>query len=107
MTVGAGLSINPAEKSPVVQNQVIRQLIEGRSNALVEATLTASAASTTVTAPTCGAGSAPIAVPMTAAAAAEIGAGTMYVSSVMNGSFVVAHANSSVSTRTFRFVVIG
>ena len=107
MTVGAGLSISPAERNPQVQNQVIRQLIEGRSNALVEVTLTASAASTTVTAPTCGAGSAPIPVPMTAAAAAELGAGTMYVSSVLNGSFILAHANSSVSTRTFRFVVIG
>lgn len=107
MTVGAGLSINPAEKNPVIINGIIRQLIEGRSNAVVEATLTASTTTTTVTANTCGAGSAPIPVPMTANAAAELGAGTMYTSSVMAGSFIVTHADNGQTDRTFRFVVIG
>jgi len=105
--VGSGLAIAETEKNTHVQNQTISQLIQGRSNALVEASLTANAASTTVTAPNCGTGSAPIAVPVTAHAAAEIGAGTMYISTISNGSFVVTHANNAQTDRTFRFVTIG
>lgn len=105
MTVGAGLYLSPSENDPVKQNIAIRQLIEGRSNALVEATLTASVASTSVTAINCGTGSAPIPVPMTANAAAALA--TMYITSVSNGSFVVMHANNAQTDRTFRFVVIG
>ena len=107
MTVGAGLFLAPAEKNPLLQNQAIRQLMEGRSNALVEVTLTDSVGSTAVIAQTCGAGSAPIPVPMTAEAAAELSSGSMYITSVANGSFSVVHTNSSVTTRTFRFVVLG
>jgi hypothetical protein len=107
MTVGSGISINLTEKDPLKQNAVIRGLIEGRSNAVVEASLTANQATTTVTAPTCGAGSAPIPVPMTTNAGAELGAGTLHISTVSNGSFVVTHANNAQTDRTFRFVCIG
>lgn len=85
----------------------IQQLAEGRSNAGGSCTLTANAATTTVTAKNCGTGSVPILVPTTAHAAAEIGNGTMYISSVKAGSFVVTHANNSQTDRTYLFVCIG
>lgn len=105
MTVGAGISLSPTERDPLAQNRAIRQLMEGRSNALVEASLDANATSTLITAPTCGTGSGPVAVPMTANAVAAMA--DMYVASVSNGSFLLMHASSSTTDRTFRFVIIG
>src|SRR5690348_3689561 len=103
--VGSGLAIAETEKNTNVQNQTINQLIQGRSNALVLATLTANTATTTITAPNCATGSAPIAVPTTANAAAALA--TMYISTISNGSFVVTHANNAQTDRTFRFVTLG
>jgi hypothetical protein len=85
----------------------INELASGRSNAVGSFTLTPNTASTTVTAPTCGNGSVPIVIAKTANAAAEIGAGTLYVSAVLNGSFTVAHANNAQNDRSFFFACIG
>lgn len=85
----------------------INQLGQGRSNAVGSVTLTASAASTTVTAMTCGAGSTPVLTPTTAHASAEVAAGGMYVSAVANGSFTITHANNSQSDRTFLYAIHG
>ncbi|MBN9497859.1 MAG: hypothetical protein J0H39_13970 [Alphaproteobacteria bacterium] len=48
-------------------------------------------------------------MPMTANAAAEIGAGTLYVeaSDMKAGQLTVRHANNSQTDRTFRAVIIG
>jgi hypothetical protein len=105
MTVGSGIGLDLNEKNPQVVNTAIQQLQQGRSNALVLATLTANTTTTTVTAPNCGPGSAPIPVPMTANAAAALA--TMYISTVSNGSFVVTHANNAQTDRTFRFFTPG
>ena len=85
----------------------LQQLAAGRSNAVVAVTLAANAPSTVVTFQNCGAGSAPLAVPTSAHAAAEVGNGTMYVSHVANGSFTIAHANNAQTDRTFVFVCLG
>ena len=85
----------------------VRQLAEGRSNAVGTFTLAASAASTTVTATNCGAGSTVTYTPTTANAAAEIKNGTIYIGTVSNGSFVVTHANNSQTDRTFLYVAHG
>lgn len=85
----------------------VRQLSEGRSNATGTATLTASAASTVVTALTCGEGSTVLLMPTTANASAEIGAGTIYIGTVANGSFTITHANNSQTDRVYRWVAIG
>lgn len=87
----------------------INELAQGRSNAVVTVTLTANAASSTVATPTTAAGTAPIPVPLTAHAAAELGNGTLYIpaATILNGSFVVQHANNSQIDRTFLFVCIG
>lgn len=85
----------------------VKELVEGRSNAVGSFTLTAGAATTTVTAINCGAGSTVLPFQTTANAAAEIGNGTMYIGTVSNGSFVVTHANNGQTDRTFMFVALG
>jgi hypothetical protein len=44
---------------------------------------------------------------MTANAAAEVGAGTIYISAVSHRSFTITHANNAQTDRTFGFVCIG
>ena len=100
-----GLSSTETDIKKVVM--AVRQLGEGRSNATGEVTLTASAASTDVTAVVCSSGSTVLLQPTTANAAAEIGNGTGYVSAVANGSFTITHANNSQTDRSFRWVAIG
>lgn len=88
----------------------INQIARGRLDSAGEVTLTAGAASTVVD--TDGAlfthsGSAVLLSPLTAHAAAEMGAGTLYVSSRSNGSFTLTHANNAQTDRTFTYVVLG
>src|SRR5215510_7223445 len=104
MTVGT-LSAEERDLARIVR--VVRQLAEGRSNAVGTFTLAAGAASTVVTAPTCGAGSSVLVFPKTANAAAELGNGTMYIGAVANGSFTVTHANNAQTDRTFMYAAFG
>jgi hypothetical protein len=97
----------PTEEDGYKIVRAIRELFEGRSNAVGTVTLAAGATSTTVTAMNCGAGSTPLLVPTTANAAAEIGNGTLYVGTVANGSFIITHADSDQTDRTFRFAAFG
>lgn len=85
----------------------VQQLAAGRSNAVGSVTLAAGASSTTVKTANCAAGSAPILVPASASAATELGNGTAYVSAVTNGAFTIAHANSTVTGRTFLYAILG
>ncbi len=85
----------------------IQQLAMGRSNAVGTFTLTANAATTTVTAPACAVGSTPLYTPTTANASAEIGAGTIRISTISNGSFVVTHANNAQTDRTYKYAILG
>lgn len=87
--------------------RLVMGLLQGKMNVVIEVTLTAGAASTTVTDARIGYSSAPIAVPLTANAAAELA--TLYIPSatILNGSFVIQHANNSQTDRDFRFVVMG
>jgi hypothetical protein len=105
MTVGSGLSLSDDETEQRPQNFVLRQLIEGRSNAVGQCTLAANAASTTVPAINCGANSAVFLFPRTAHAAA-ISAST-YVSGVSARQFVVTHPNNANTDKDFYFVCLG
>lgn len=105
MTTGSGLYLSPAERDPLKQNTAIRQLIEGRSNAVGSVTLTANAASTVVTAPTCGPQSAVFLCPTTANAAAIVAA--TYVSAVAAGTFTITHTNNANADKTFYWVCLG
>lgn len=95
----------PNETSLVRIVRAVRDLFEGRSNAAGRFTCTLNAAETTVTAPNCGLESEVFLQAVTANAAAEVGAGTIYVSSVAQGAFTVKHANSATEGRTFAYRV--
>ncbi len=81
----------------------------GRTNNVLDVTLTASAASTTVTDARIGVNTVLLFMPTTANASAEIGAGTIYVgqSGRVNGSVAITHANNSQTDRTFKVVLVG
>lgn len=105
MTVGSGFYLSPNEKDPINQNNAIRQLMEGRSNAVGSVTLRASQTTTVVTAPVCGANSAVFLFPTTANAAAIVAA--TYVSSVASGTFTVTHTSNGNTDKTFFWVALG
>lgn len=107
MTTGAGLSIAPNEQSLWRIAAVVKQLIEGRSNAVGTVTLThnGTATTTTVTAPTCGINSVVFLSPVTANAASAL-TGT-YISTVSARSFVITHAATSNTDVTFGWVCLG
>ena len=88
-------------------NTAINELAKGRSNAVGTVTLAVGAASTTVTAKNCGAGSVVLLSALTAHAAAELGNGTIWVSAVANGAFTLAHANNAQNDRNFGYVCLG
>jgi hypothetical protein len=72
-------------------------------------TLTANVASTTVTDERLSYYSAVVFDPMTANAAAELAAGTLYVTQTNRGtgSWVLTHANNAQTDRTYRMAIIG
>lgn len=100
------LVISPSEGRVRVLAQAIKQLIEGRSNANGEVTLTANAASTTVTKTTINGQAGVFMFPKTANAAAEMAAGTCHAA-VLAGEVVITHANNAQTDRTFYYVVLG
>lgn len=85
----------------------LQQLGAGRSNAVGTFTCTANQATTTVTDANCASGSVVLYMPTTANASAEVGNGTIYIGTVSNGSFVVTHANSATTGRTFKYAIHG
>lgn len=87
----------------------IQQLAAGRSNATGTVTLTANAATTTVTDANCATGSMIDLMPTNANSATEYGAGTWYIATatILNGSFVITHANNAQTDRTFRYAING
>src|SRR5262245_55268766 len=97
----------PSEKDPIRLCRAIRDLYEGRSNAMGQFTIAINQATTVVSAPNCGLESRILLTPRTANAAAELGAGTMYVSAVAPGAFTVTHANNATAGRTFDYAIQG
>lgn len=87
--------------------QGIRDLFAGRSNAVGTVTLTASSATTVVTALNVGADSRVFLMATTANAAAEAGGTALRISSVGSGTFTITHANNSQTDRTFFWVALG
>jgi len=87
--------------------QAINQILNGKINTVGDITLTANAASSTLTNTNIGADSCILFMPTTANAAAEIGNGTMYVSARTSGSATITHANNANADRTFVYVVLG
>jgi hypothetical protein len=101
------IQLQPQERDPVRFNQAIRELVEGRHNAASTFMLTPNATTTTVSHPNCSRDSQPQFAPHTANAAAEVGNGTIWISSIDQGSFTVRHANNAQSDRVFGFCCSG
>jgi len=85
----------------------VNLLIQGRNNVFGEITLTPNDTTTTVESLAFTETSVPILTPLTAHAAAEMAAGTLYVSEREKGSFTLTHANNAQNDRTFGYVVLG
>jgi hypothetical protein len=100
-----GISRNERRIDKIVL--AIQQLFVGRTRSTGTFSCTASAASTVVTNETVNNTDTVLLMPMTANAAAEIGAGTAYVSAVAKGSFTVTHASAVSTDRTFRYLAMG
>ena len=85
----------------------IRQLQEGKILATGSVTLTANQATSTLTDIRIGPNSVILFMATTANAAAEVGAGGMYVSARTGGSATITHANNAQADRTFAYAVLG
>ena len=85
------------------------RILRGECNTGGTFTLTANAATSTLTDNRISLTSTVVLVPTTANASAEIGAGTIYQSETgrVNGTAVFTHANNAQADRTFRIVIIG
>jgi len=103
----SALVLSPQEKDPFKIVAAINQLTQGRSNAVGSVTLTANAASTTVAAPNCAAGSAIFLFPQTANAAAALATTYVQAANVSKQQFVITHANNAQTDRTFWWVALG
>jgi hypothetical protein len=104
-SVGSGLYLSPAEKDPIKQNAAIRQLIEGRSNAVGTLTLTSSTTSgTLVTATNCSTSSTIQLTAISSGAAAELG--LVWVTPG-RGQFTVSHSTSGSTGRDFSYAIVG
>ncbi len=80
---------------------------QGNLNNTGTITLTANAASTTVTERRAGEFSYIGFMPTTANAAAELGNGTLYVSAQGKQTFTITHANNAQANRTFTYCILG
>src|SRR5262245_4146666 len=106
------LTLSPAERDLFRIVMAVRQLTEGRSNAVGTVTLSPGAASTTVSAPNCARTSAIFLFPQTANAAAALATTWVQPSATppinpAAGQFVISHANNAQTDRTFWYVALG
>lgn len=86
--------------------QVVNNILAGKQNNCATVTLANSATTTVVADYLVGPESAILFMPTTAAAAAELAAGGMYVSARAANTFTITHASAS-TTRSFTYVVVG
>jgi len=82
---------------------IMRDIIDGRSNAIGNVTLTENVTTTQVDDVRVSVDSVISLMPETSNAAAE----AYYVATVANGSFTITHANNSQTDRTYRYAIQG
>lgn len=87
--------------------EAINLIADGRTNAYGSVTLTANQATTAVSDRRVGTDSVITLMPTTANAAAEIGAGTLYIGTVTAASFTITHANNAQTDRDFTYAIHG
>lgn len=103
----SAIVLSAAERNLNTIVQAIRQLTEGRSNAVGTVTLTAGVTTTTVLFANCSTSSLPQLTAMTANAATALATTFILQANILNGSFIITHANNGQTDRTFAFVVLG
>ena len=101
------LVLHPLETDPKKIAIAVRQLAEGRTNAIGTVTLTANSGTTTVTAPNCAATSVVFLFPATANAAAIVAATYVLAANITKGQFIVTHTNNANTDKTFYWVALG
>lgn len=104
--------LNPDEDTNTVSFtrrlfDAIEDLLNGRSRNHGSVTLEANAASTVVDNPLFESHQTVVFSPLTANAAAEVGAGGMYVSARTSGQFTITHANNAGTDRDFEYTFTG
>lgn len=104
--------ISPADRTddpslPSRLYEMLEQILNGRTRNTAEVTLTANSDTTTVLRPLFESHQVVVLVPQSASAAAELAAGTTYISARSNGQFTITHANSADSTRVFGLIFVG
>lgn len=97
----------PNGGSPREVASIVNQLIDGKSDAKGTFTLTASTTTTVISDFRVGADTVIHFVPITSNAAAEIGAGSVFLSSRGDSTFTITHANNTQNDRTFIYTVTG
>jgi hypothetical protein len=105
--MGSYRTISRSETDQRKQNEIIVQMMDGKTNNTGTFTVTASAATTVVSDLRVGADSVILVSPTTATAATEWASGAMYVSSIGKQTFTVTHNNSAPTDRVFTYAVIG
>lgn len=98
--------VDADEHRRLIARALIR-VMAGGLNITGTVTLAASVATTVVTDLRAGPGSVIDFMPTTLNAAAEIGAGTMFVSARTDQSFTISHANNVQVDRTFAYTILG
>lgn len=85
----------------------INNIINGRTENVGQVTLTANAASTTVTNENISEGSEIMLSPKTSNAAAALATTYIPEATILNGSFVIQHANNAQTDRDFGYAWVG
>lgn len=111
MTIRSFLHLPPPPPTPEGRRyyEVIQQLRKGKMECVGEVTLTANAASTTLTDTRISPQSVIVWHPTTANAATELYGGTLYITdaNMGSGTATITHANNAQTDRSFRYAVIG
>lgn len=94
-------------ESPLKVNALINSMMRGRGNNVGTFTLDANAASTAVIDTLYESQQGVWLTALTANAAAELGAGTIYLSNRIGGQFTFTHANNIQTDRTYLYVRVG
>ena len=94
-------------KDPVKFVDSINSMIKGRTENVSQVTLTANAASTTVNNSNISENSEILLSPKTANAAAALATTYIPEATILNGSFVIQHANNAQTDKTFGYVWVG
>jgi hypothetical protein len=103
----AGRAPSRGERNLQTIVDAIRQLFEGRSNAVGSVTLTANAATTVVAGPNIGLDSSIFLFPKTSNAAAAVATTFVLAANVVRGQFTISHANNAQTDKSFFWVALG